>query len=126
MLTTQMHLRGRDMARNGLPRLATDARKGLYRIGEMASGGAGMTDVIYKCPCHAGQELGAKVLRLRIVGRADDVLYRTIIVMEDPTDTPDKITGRRKSYGVRPCRECDPPPPGTIPPVRSGQAEGRK
>jgi hypothetical protein len=42
MLTAQMHLRGRDMARNGLPGLATDARKGLYRIGEMASGGAGM------------------------------------------------------------------------------------
>ena len=43
MLTAQMHLRGWDMARNGLPRLATDARKGLYRIGETANGGAEMT-----------------------------------------------------------------------------------
>jgi hypothetical protein len=83
-----------------------------------------MADVIFQCPCHAGKELGAKVLRLQICGLADNVLYRTIVLMEDPTDPIDKVKGRRTTYGVLPCRKCDPPPPGTIPPNRMGVTDG--
>lgn len=77
-------------------------------------------DAIFKCPCDAGQHLGDKVLALQIVGLADNILYRTIVLLEDPNDPIDKLTGRRKQYGIMPCREgCRPPQKGVVAPPRN-------
>lgn len=79
-----------------------------------------MTDHIWECPCLAARDLGEKALRLQIIGRADTVLYRTVVLLVDPTEPDDRLSGRRKTYGIIPCkRGCEPPPKGTLPPYRA-------
>lgn len=70
---------------------------------------------IFLCPCHAAKELKSKIHSLKIMGLADDVLYRTIVLMEDENDPIDPTTNKRTQYGVRPCTKCDPPEPGQYP-----------
>lgn len=85
-----------------------------------------MTDRIFECPCLAARDLGDKALRLQIIGMADTVLYRAVVLLEDPTEPEDKVLGRRKRYGIIPCKKsCAPPPKGTLPIYRADAKHDR-
>lgn len=69
----------------------------------------------FKCPCEFASKTGKDPRTMRLIGFADTILYRTVLITVDPTEDPVNRFGDRQEYHFQPCSTCKPPAPGQLP-----------